>query len=201
MQHELRCAGRTRGREDVAGGVGRGVVGADRRARQQAIERHPPQPLDSGRRRRRLLADHDDRRERVERRRVDLGEDRQEVDLPEARRAGQHLGAGAADDVGDLDRAVARVHRDGDGAQPRAGEIENRIGRHVGQPQRHAIARSDAEIGEALRRARRLSCSSAKEIVRSPCRKAGAWVSPRPSRRAGVQTSAAGWSSGMARGD
>ena len=104
----------------------------------------------------RLVADDDDGGEPVERVRIDAGQDRQEVDAAEARRAGQHLGARAADDVGDLDRAKARVDRDGDGAEPRAGEIEDRIGRHVGQPQRHAIARADAEIGEALRRAQRL---------------------------------------------
>ena len=70
---------------------------------------------------------------------------------------------------------IARVDRDGDGAEPRAGEIEDRIGRHVGQPQRHAIARPDAEIGQALRGTRSdCSCSSAKEIVLSPCRSAGA---------------------------
>ena len=122
----------------------------------------------------------------IERGRLDVGEDRQEIDPPEARRAGQHLGARAADDVGDLDRAIARVHRDGDGAQPRAGEIEDRIGRHVGQPQRHTIARPDAEIGEALRRARCLLVQL-REGDRPFAVKegGGAWASPPPSGRGG----------------
>ena len=123
MQHELRRAGRAGGREDVAWRVGRGVVGVDRRARQQALERRSPQTLDGGRCRRRFLADHDDGAQAIERGWLDAGEDRQEIDPPEARGAGQHLGARATDDVGDLDRAIARVHRDGDGAETRAGEI------------------------------------------------------------------------------
>ena len=131
------------------------MVGGECRARQHAVERHAPQPLDGRRHRRRFIADGDDGGKLVERRRLDVGQDRQEIDAPEARRAGQQLGARAADDVGDLDGAVARVDRDGDGAQPRAGEVENRIGRHVGQPQRHPIARPDAEIGQALGGARR----------------------------------------------
>ena len=35
----------------LQGALGRGVVGAERRARQQAVERHAPQPLDGGRHR------------------------------------------------------------------------------------------------------------------------------------------------------
>ena len=38
----------------------------------------------------------------------------------------------------------------------RAGEVKDRIGRHVGQPQRHAIARPDAEVGQPLGGAQRL---------------------------------------------
>ena len=149
MQHELGRAGRARGREDVARRVGRGVVGGERAGATAGAS--------NGTRRRRsmaggtgagVLADDDDgAQSQSSACGLDAGQDRQEVDAPEARRAGQHLGARTADDVGDLDRAIARVHRDGDGAEPRAGEIEDRIGRHVGQPQRHAIARPDAEIG------------------------------------------------------
>jgi len=40
-------------------------------------------------------------------------------------------------------------------AQAHAGEIENGVGRHVGQPQRHPIAWPDAEIRQALGGARR----------------------------------------------
>ena len=43
-----------------------------------------------------LVADDDDRGEPVERRRLDVGQDRQEIDAAEAGRAGQHLGARAA---------------------------------------------------------------------------------------------------------
>ena len=98
----------------------------------------------------------------------DVGQDRQEIDAAEARRAGQHPGAGAAHDVGDLDGAIARVHGDGDGADTDAGEVEDRIGRHVGQPQRHAIARSDAQVREALGRAPCALGEFEEEIVRSP---------------------------------
>ena len=124
---------------------------AKARPRQQAVEGHAPSVLDGGRHRLRRLADGDDGGKPVQRLGLDAGQDRQEVDAAEGRRAGQHLGARAADDVGDLDGAIARVDRDGDGAKPRAGEIEDGISRDVGQPQRHAIARPDAEIAEALR--------------------------------------------------
>ena len=149
----------------------------------------------------RLLADDDDRGEPVERGRLDVGQDRQEIDAAEARRAGQHLGARAADDVGDLDGAIARVHRDGDGAQPRAGEIEDRIGRHVGQPQRHAIARPDAEIGQALRGARRLLVQLGEGDRPFAVQESGRSGVSSAQSASRLQTSAAGWTSGMGRGD
>ena len=96
VQHELGRAGRARGREDVAGCARQRVVGGDCRARQHAVERHAAQPLDGGRHRGGLVADDDDRGEPVERRRLDVGQDRQEIDAAEAGGAGQHLGARAA---------------------------------------------------------------------------------------------------------
>jgi hypothetical protein len=95
------------------------------------------------------------RRDCFQCRRIDVGQDRQEIDAAKAGRAGQYLRARAAHDVGNLDGAIARVHRHGDRAQPDAGKIEDRIGGHVGQPQRHPVARPHSEILQALRDAQR----------------------------------------------
>jgi hypothetical protein len=134
VQHELRRTGRTRGRKDVAGRACLGVVGAMARSRQESIEGHTPQALDGGRHRRGLLADGHYGCQPVERVRLDVGQDRQEVDAAEARRADQYLGARTADDIGDLDGAIARIDGDGDGAESDAGEIDDGVSRHVGQP-------------------------------------------------------------------
>ena len=88
---------------------------------------------------------------------------------------------------------------DGDGAQPHAGEIENGIGRHVGQPQRHPVARPDAEIGQALGGARRTVEQFGKAQRPPPWRKAGAAGISSAMSASSVQTSAAGWISGMRR--
>src|SRR5262249_30984094 len=55
----------------------------------------------------------------------------------------------AADDAAELGTAEARIDRDGDGAEPRAGEIEREPGRRVGQPERDAVALANAELGKA----------------------------------------------------
>jgi hypothetical protein len=53
--------------------IGPGVVGTARRARQQPVERHAPQPFDGGRHGGRLVAHDDQRRQSVETRRIDVG--------------------------------------------------------------------------------------------------------------------------------
>ena len=155
VQHEFRRAGRARCGEDVARRIDPCVVDAEPRPRLQSVEGDAAPTLEGGRDGDGLLADRDDRREGLQRRRIDVGQDRQEIDAAEAGRAGQNLGARAAHDVGNFDGAIARVHRDGDRAQPDASEIEDRIGGHVWQPQRDTVARTYSEIPQVLRDAQR----------------------------------------------
>ena len=155
MQHELGRAGRARGREDVAGGAGQRMVGGVSRPRQQALERHAPQPLDGRWHRRGFVADDDDRREPVERRRIDVGQDRQEVDAAKARArrpAPWRPSGRRCRPLRPRDSACSRRRR----WRPDA----RRRNREWDRPARWAatappVARPDAEIGEALRRASR----------------------------------------------
>ena len=71
------------------------------------------------------------------------------VDGLERGRVDQQPRARAVDDVLRLARAEASVHRYGDGAQPGERELQLEPGRHVRQPDRDAIARTDAARLEA----------------------------------------------------
>jgi hypothetical protein len=173
------------------------VIGAAPGPRQHAIERHAPQPLDRGRH----VAGSSPTTTMAASLSSAAGSTSARIDRKSMRRkpgrAGQHLGARAADDVGDLDGAKARVDRDGDGAEPGAGEIEDRVGRHVGQPQRDTVAGPDAEIGQALRGAQRSLVQFPEgdrpvAVQERGC--AGRLLRPFGKQ---LQTSAAGMASGM----
>ena len=70
--------------------------------------------------------------EAIERERISLSEDCQEVDVPEIRPKDEQPRARAAEDVGDLRATEAGVDRDGDSPEPGSGEIERQPGRAVG---------------------------------------------------------------------
>jgi hypothetical protein len=64
-------------------------------------------------------------------------------------------------------RAEARVDRDRDRAEPRTGEEAFQPGRDVGQPQRDAVARPDAELPQPAG-TRRLAAARSPTVDAAP---------------------------------
>jgi len=145
VQHELRRAGRPRRGEDDAARFRRTRVGDRRPTLDQLAIAGCRAPEDARRDDLAARVIDDCVRERSERGRIALTEDAGEVDPAEARPEHDRLATGTSDDVGDLVRPEAGVHRDRDRAEPAAGEEDGEPRRQLRQPARHAVASADAE--------------------------------------------------------
>jgi hypothetical protein len=101
---------------------------------------------------RRGLAIYDDRFQARQGARRDAREDAGEVDVAVSRPHDERFYTCASDDVGQLGAPEAGIHRHRDGTEAGARKKTREPCRHVRQPQRDAVATTDAVVRERTRK-------------------------------------------------